>query len=297
MVRFRHDDPARIREYIRSLGPRPRVIVETTGNWYWLVDLIEEAGGEPHLANTVQTRQILKWRAKSDELDPSNLVDLDADGLLPEVYVPPRGMRDGRERHRWRLRVLGLRTRVKNAIHAILEKLNIESSLTDLFGKRGQAFLRGLELREPYQTELDSAMRLLAVLDEEVEAMRREIIRTLENDPLAELLETAPGIAELTAHLVLYEVGPVERFRHDKAFASYCSLAPGTWQSAERHRELPVGRHGNLYLKGAFVEAAWTAVRVDEGLGAFYRKLRRVKGSSRRSWPRRGSWPWRSITC
>ena len=110
---------------------------------------------------------------------------------------------------------------------------------------------------------------------------RDEIRKTLKGDPLADLLPTAPGIAELTAYLLLYEIGPIERFRGEKQFVNYCCLAPGTWQSAERWKDLPVGRHGNLYLKAALTESAQTAVRVDPTLGAFYKRLRYRKGTGK----------------
>jgi transposase len=278
-VRLEHDAPEEIRRYLRSLPRGTRALLETTGNWYWLADLIEDEGHEPHLANTVETRRMLRLRAKSDRQDSLNLALLDADGLLPEAYLPARELRDGRERHRYRIRLIWLRCRIKNAIHAILSKLNLESPFTDLFGKAGRAFLDGLSLREPYETELRSALRLLDAFDAEVALMRAEIRQALRDDPLATILQSAPGIAELTAYLILYEIGPVERFRGDKEFVNYCCLAPGTWPSAERRKDLPVGRHGNLYLKAAFTEAAQTAVRCDAVLGSFYRRLRRRKGT------------------
>lgn len=278
-ARLEHDDLDGIRRYLRSFAQGTRVILETTGNWYWLVDLLEEEGHEPHLANTMETRRILKLRAKNDQHDAANLARLDGEGLLPEVYVPPREMRDGRERHRYRIRLIGLRCRIKNAIHAILSKLNIEEPFADLFGKRGRAFLGALQLREPYETQLRSALRLLDALDAEVSLMRDEIRKALTEEPLAQILQTAPGIGELTAYLLLYEIGSVERFANERAFANYCCLTPGTWQSAERRRDVPVGRHGNLYLKATLTESAQTAVRTDPRLGAFYRKLRRRKGS------------------
>jgi len=280
-ARLEHNDPDVIRRYLRSFGEPVRVSLESTGNWYWLVDLAEEEGAQVRLANNVEARRLYKARAKNDRLDALALARLSAEEILPEVYVPPRDVRDGRERHRYRIRLIWMRCRIKNVVHAILGKLNIEHPFSDLFGKGGRAFLDELELREPYETELRSALRLLDAFDAEVKLMLGEIRVALKADPRAGIVQTAPGIAELTAYLILYEVGPVERFASEKEFASYCCLAPGTWQSAERRRDMPIGRHGNLYLKTAFVEAAQTAVRVDARLGAFYRRLRHRKGTGK----------------
>jgi transposase len=278
--RLEHDDPDGILSYVASLGPGVVASLETTGNWYWLADLLEDAGARVQLANTSETRRLLKARAKNDRLDAAALAVLSADGLLPQVYLPERARREERERHRFRIRLLGLQTRIKNIIHSILSKLNVPTPFSDMFGRSGRAYLDGLELREPYEDQLRSALRILDAIEPEVLRAKQQIVRRLKEEPLAALLQTAPGIGELTAYLILMEVGPVERFRSQKQFVRYCCLAPGTWQSAEKSRDLPVGRCGNLYLKSALVRAAVVAVRTDPTLALYYRRTRTRKGTS-----------------
>ena len=279
-TRLEHDDPEAIRSYVASLGPGVRASLETTGNWYWLVDLLEEEGVEVQLANTVQTRRLHKARAKNDRLDAAGLAGLSADGLLPQVYVPARTQRDERERHRFRIRLMGLQTRVKNIIHSILSKLNVPTPFSDMFGRSGRTYMDELELREPYGDQLRSALRILDAIKPEADRAKGQICRQLKDDPLAAVLQTAPGIGELSAYLILTEVGPVERFPTQKQFVSYCCLAPGTWQSAQKTRNLPVGRHGNLYLKSALVSAAVTAARTDPTLATYCRRITHRKGKS-----------------
>jgi transposase len=125
--RLEHNAPEEIRSYIRSLGPQVRVSLETTGNWYWLCDLLEEEGAQVQLANTVETRRLQKSRAKNDRLDALALAQMSRQGVLPQVYIPPRVVRDDRERHRYRIRLVRMQSALKNAIHAVLSKLNIGS--------------------------------------------------------------------------------------------------------------------------------------------------------------------------
>ena len=278
--RLDHDEPDAIRSFVASLGDEVRASLETTGNWYWLADLLEDAGAEVQLANTCETRRLLKARAKNDRLDALALATLSADGLLPQVYLPNRQRRDERERHRFRIRLLALQTRVKNIIHSILSKVNAPTPFSDMFGRSGRMYLAGLELREPYGDQLRSALRILDAIAPEVGRVREQIRRRLKDDPLAGVLQTAPGIGELTAYLILTEVGPAERFRSEKQFVRYCCLAPGTWQSAGRSRDLPVGRHGNLYLKAALTSAVVTAVRTDPTLAVYCRRIAQRKGKS-----------------
>lgn len=277
-VRLEHDDPEGIRSYVSSLGEDVVASLETTGNWYWLADLLEDAGARVQLANTAETRRLVKARAKNDRLDAAALAMLSADGVLPQVYLPERARRDERERHRFRIRLLGLQTRTKNIVHSILSKLNVPTPFSDMFGRSGRAYLSSLELREPYGEQLCSALRVLDAIEPEVLRAKQQIVQRLKEEPLAALLQSAPGIGELTAYLILMEVGPVGRFRSQKQFVRYCCLAPGTWQSAEKSRDLPVGRHGNLYLKAALVTATVAAVRTDPELALYYRRIMRRKG-------------------
>ena len=280
-TRLEHDDPDAIRAFVASLGPQVRASLETTGNWYWLADLLEEEGAEVHLANPYETRRMLKARrAKNDRLDAEALATLSHQGLLPQVYLPAREQRDERERHRFRIRLISLQTRVKNIIHSILSKLNVSTPFSDMFGKSGRACLDALDLREPYGDQLRSALRILDAIQPEINRVRKQVTERLKADPRAQLLQSAPGVGELTAYLILTEVGPVERFPSQKQFVRYCCLAPGTWQSADSRRDLPVGRRGNLYLKAALVTAAITAARTDATLAGYYRCTARRKGTS-----------------
>lgn len=274
--RLEHDDEDEIRSFVGSFEGPVRVTLETTGNWYWLADLVEDAGARVRLCHTVEAKRRRRGKAKTDRLDALALAELSAEDRVPEAYVPARADRDRRERHRFRIRLIRLQTILKNAVHAMLAKLNIAVPFTDAFGKGGRAFLDSLRLREPYGGHLQSALEVLDVLAEKIAREQKAINAELEANPLAEILMSAPGIAELTAYLLLYEIGPIERFYSHKAFVSYCTLAPGTAQSARWHGRPGVGRAGNLYLKEAFTGAVLGAIAKDASMRVFYnRQLRR----------------------
>ena len=190
-------------------------------------------------------------------------------------------VRDGRELHRFRVVLVQLATRLKNRLHALLDKLGIEHPYSDLFGKQGRDFLDSLTLRWPYQLELTSCLRLLAAISSEVKLFRQEMRKTLSPDPRSKLLLSVPGIGEVLAYLILHEVGQIERFPSPKHFASYCALTPQTKQSAERCWQGHTHRQGNLYLKWALTEAAHVAIRKDPALQALYEGHRRVKGNGK----------------
>ena len=126
--RFEHDEPERITTFLRSFEEPVRVTLETTGNWYWLADLVEEAGATLQLCHTVEAKRRYRGRAKTDRLDALALAELSAENRVPQAYVPAREGRDRRERHRFRIRLIRLQTALKNWMHALLSKLNIEGT-------------------------------------------------------------------------------------------------------------------------------------------------------------------------
>lgn len=278
--RLEHDDPERIVAFLTSFDDPVRVTIETTGNWYWLADLVEQTGATVQLCHTLEAKRRRRGKAKNDRLDAIGLAELSAEERVPSAYVPARPDRDRRERHRFRIRLVRLQTALKNTIHSLLSKLNVSSPFSDAFGKAGREYLAGLSLREPYRGHLDRSLALLDAMAGAIATETAAIRKESDSSAQAKLLMSAPGIGELTAHLILYEVGPVERFPTDKQFASYCSLAPGTDESAERRGRPGVGRVGNLYLKEAFCSAALTAIRKDVTLRTFYNRLLRSHGGA-----------------
>lgn len=278
--KLHHDNPNVIREYMRR-WPNGAAALEATRNWDWLYEILEEELADVKLSHPSRTRLIAEAKIKTDKVDAKVLAHLLRTGFLPEAYAPDRQVRDGRELHRYRIRLVRLQTMLKNRIHALLDRQNIQHGFTDLFGKKGREFLESLVLRPPYDLELPSMLRLLDSLAAELRLAMREIRRALREDARAALLMTVPGIGEVTAFLILYEVGDFNRFRDAGHFASYCALVPGTRQSADRIYHGHTGRNGNLHLKWAFVEAAHSAKQHDPMLAALYGRLSRKKGGGK----------------
>lgn len=279
--RLEHADEASIAAFVRSFDDAVRVTLETTGNWYWLADLVEDAGATVRLCHTLEAKRRWRGRAKTDRLDALALARLSAEDRVPEAYMPARADRDRRERHRFRSRLVGQQTMLKNWVHALLAKLNLAAPFSDAFGKGGRAYLDALSLRAPYGEHLASALRVIDALDAEIRRELGAIRATLASDRRAELLMTVPGIGELRAYLLIHEIGPIDRFWGPKAFVSYCTLAPGTAESAAWRGRPGVGREGNLYLKEAFTAAARSATGSDASLRATYNRQARKNGKKK----------------
>jgi len=275
-----HDSPELFRKFFTPYSDGIAVL-EANRNWDWLYDLIESEVKEVKMSHPLRTRLIAEAKVKTDKVDArvlANLVRLD---YLPEAYTPPRSIRESRGLFRFRVHIVRTRTRLKNRIHALLDRQGIRHSFSDLFGKKGRQFLDQLSMRPCYDFELTSSLFLLDAISGELQKAQKEIRKAMKTDPCGQLLMTVPGIGELLAYLIVYEVGEIERFSSAERFASYCGLTPSVHQSAAKRYHGHIGKGGNHYLKWAFVEAAHVAKKRDPGLKATYARIARKSGKNK----------------
>lgn len=115
----------KIREFLSSYKKGSPVAIETIGNWYWILDEIEEAEMVPRLVHAYKAKLMMGMVNKTDKLDVMGLNRLQRTGTLPTVWIPPKEIRDKRELTRVRMVFSPQRTRIKNRIHATLAKYGI----------------------------------------------------------------------------------------------------------------------------------------------------------------------------
>jgi transposase len=128
------NNPAALRREIAKAGKHPRVVLEATYGWYWAADVLEAAGAEVHLAHPLGVQACSCRRVKNDQRDAADLAGLLRMGRLPEAWIAPPEIRELRELTRYRHRLVQMRTSVKDQVHAVLAKLGIPVTCTDIFG-------------------------------------------------------------------------------------------------------------------------------------------------------------------
>jgi transposase len=193
-----------------------------------------------------------------------------------------------------------IQTCVKNRIHATLHRHGVLHEFSDLFGKKGLVFLKGLcqappqrEAGDPQGVEaalsasgrgtLSGHLKLLAQVRQQVAQVTRTIRKTVSSSEEGERWRSLPGVSWVLAYTILAEVGPSLRFANHRKLASYALLAPRADDSGDEDGDVPPGRHvgqmGRLTLKWAFIEAAHGAVRKSE----YFRGIfdRRTDGGKR----------------
>jgi transposase len=133
-----NNTPADLRRVIARAGERPRVVLEAAHGWYWAADTLAAAGAEVHLAHPLGVKAFSYRRVKNDERDAGDLADLLRMGRLPEAWIAPAEIRELRELTRYRIKLVRIRTSGKSQVHAVLAKLGITVTCSDIFGVQGQ---------------------------------------------------------------------------------------------------------------------------------------------------------------
>jgi len=286
-VRIEHHRQEYI-DFLHTLPHASEIALEATGHWYWMVDEMEKAGHRPHLANPSEAKKRMGGSNKTDALDAKGLAILLHNGTLPESWIPPGALRDKRELLRTRMALRDLRTSLKHRIHAGIDRYGLQAdAITDLFGKKGRAYIAGVLNALPPETAQMIALQLHSIdqIEEKIAAIELRIDDQLEASPEIKLLRTVPGLGPILAPLVWLEIGDVDRFPRAEHLASYAGLVPRIIASGGRIRHGGTCRNVNHYLKWGFVEAANCAIRIkayrQSHIGLLYDRLHPSKGHGR----------------
>jgi transposase len=264
--------------FVETLPKPVRLVMEATGNSGYLYECWEDLVEEIQLAHPLKTKAIASAKIKTDRIDDGILAHLGMADLVPQAYFPPREVRDLREILRHRAFMVSLQTRVKNRIHSYLWKLGIETEDTDLFGKSGFSWLKGLETREPYRALLDQDLKILEALQQEIKHATQTIDRLAKEDPRAQLILPIKGIGKYSAMLILAEIGEIDRFPEPKKLVSFSGLCPSTFQSGKVSYHGKITKQGSKWLRWILVEAAQKYARAPGRLGNLFRRIEKKKG-------------------
>ena len=189
------------------------MVLEATYGWYWAADTLEAAGAEVHLAHPLGVKGFSYRRVKNDEKDAADLADLLRMGRLPEAWIAPPEIRELRELTRYRIKLVSLRTSCKDQVHAILAKLGVPVTCTDIFGAWGSTWLGELSLPQPYAGKLASRRGLAGQLTTEITLLEKVIAGLLEYHDAYRALQDLPGIGKILAAVIVAEIGDITRFR------------------------------------------------------------------------------------
>jgi len=286
--RVEHDREG-YRSFLQTLPPCSPIAVESTGNWYWMIDEIEKAGHIPALVNAGKAKLMMGGINKTDKLDARGLAILSLNGTLPAIWIPPGELRDQRELARMRIVLVHMRTSLKNRIHATFAKYAITfEEVSDLFGIRGRQLVekRLEELPPETRHSVEEQLKLLDQLQQQIGQAEQRIRQVIKITPEIQLLMSLPGIGPILAVLIGFEIGDVARFGDAAHLASYAGTVPRVKSSGGKTYYGKTRPDVNHYLKWAFTEAANAIVlnqhrMAGRHVARLYQRLSQSKGHAK----------------
>jgi transposase len=263
-----------------SLAADDVVALEATSGAGLIAEIIEPHVAAVLVANTRKLPQISKAKAKTDQLDARTLARLAASDLLETVWAPDERTRALRRLCARREALVRARTRAKNEAHAVSARnLCGRPPVTDCFGKRGRAWLAGLQLPLDERLTLDGCLRQIDFLDSEIAALEAALAVEALGSPEILRLMTVPGVSLHTAAAFMASVGDIRRFASSRQLVGYLGLDPRVRQSGSGEaRHGRISKAGSGLARGMLGEAAWSVAQTPGPLRAFFERIRARKG-------------------
>jgi transposase len=246
------------------------LVVESTYNWYWLVEGLMEADYRVHLANPAAIQQYKGLKYTDDHSDARWLAHLLRLGVLPEGYIYPKAERAVRDLLRKRAHLVRQHT---------ANVLSVQNIMARNTGARFSVKRMQELTKEDLSTLLAEAAQVLAVtsslvvldcLRQQIKTLEKTIHKCLKHTPAYEQLLTVQGIGTILAQTIALETGAISRFPTVGNYASYCRCVDSTKISNGKRKGTGNVKNGNPYLGWAYIEAAQFAIRFNLQAQRFY---------------------------
>ncbi|MDB6030212.1 MAG: Transposase family protein [Verrucomicrobiales bacterium] len=255
----------KVLEFLKPYQSRVDTIaVESTFNWYWLVDGLRANGYNTVLANPAAMEQWDGLKHTDDKSDAFFLADQLRLKLLPTGYIYNPKLRPVRDLLRRRMNLVHQRTALM---------LSFKSLFTRTTGQElPLRELKGMEVSEAQKLYTHPANQLIAsiqlqhieALDQSIKEIEKVVQESASLLPFYARLQSLPGVGKILVLFISMEVGDVKRFPSPGDFASYCRTVDAKRKSNGKKKEDNNQKCGNKYLAWAFVEAANFAKRFDD---------------------------------
>lgn len=272
-------DRASIKRYFQAADSRgeTKAVMEACYGWEYFYDEVSGLVDDLIMAHPLKTRLIAEARIKTDTIDSETLAHLLRTDLIPRAYAPDSETRDKKNLLRYRSSLTAMKVRIKNIIHSVLTRNHIEdsvfTSLSDKFGKQGMIYLRSVTLKGDDTAILNNYLDLLEETEKKIKMAEKQIRSVCREDKICALLSSVPGIGNILAVTIRYEIDDIERFMSAGKLCSYAGLVPSTYSSGNRTYQGKITKQGNKWLRWAMVEAAQRAPLNDLWLRSFYQRI------------------------
>jgi len=255
------------------------VAVESTFNWYWLVDGLAEAGYRLQLVNPCAVQQYQGLKQTDDESDAFWLAHLMRLNLLPLGYIYPKAERAVRDLLRKRLQLV--RCRVTHLLSTQNQLWRSTGHKVDSKRiKQADDTLCELVVDPNIQRAIRANLTVIATLNTQIAKIEASVKSQMVTRPEFRSLLTINGIGDILGLTIALETGDIHRFPTVGRFASYCRCVRSQRLSNGKQKGENNRKNGNAYLAWAFVEAAHSIIRHHQAAHRFYQRKRAQKNGA-----------------
>ena len=256
-----------------------QLAVEASGPTWTFVDAVTAHGAHACVVDSRKTKLKAGFAAKTDRLDARRLADALRRHSVVSVYVPSVAIRELRELSRGRQQVVRLRTRIVQALRALLLRMNVsDPPVRTLTSRTGLAWLTSVHLGASSEMVLRRLERLLHATHVEVQAADAAVRAAAGDDPIAIALRGLPGVGPVLSVVLRAEIGTIERFPRGPSLAAYAGIVSRVHASGGHTRQGAITRDGSPWLRWALIEVAMRAMKRPDARGRWARRLALRKG-------------------
>lgn len=248
------------------------IAIESTYNWYWLVDFLQEEGFRVHLANPSAIKQYEGLKYSDDPRDAFWLAHLLRLNILPVGYIYPKEDRPVRDLLRRRMLFVRQRT---------AQILSLQGMITRNLGER----YSGNRIKRLTENDVEKmfdhqclaiagkcSIAMIQSITGEIRIIEKEIKSRVKLRPEFAFLTTIPGIGNILGYTIMLEVGDIGRFVKVGNYSSYSRCVSSERISNEKRKGKGNVKNGNKYLSWAYVEAANFSKRYCPEAKKFYQR-------------------------
>ena len=282
--KYRFQAVATTRQYLTAVFKNHKidlVVMEACGPSGWINDLCLELGLKTLVCST--NDEAWRWKnvkRKTDKDDALKLARMAMMRQLTPVHIPSHTVREHRTLIKYRKKLVGRITQIKNSIRGLFVCRGIEIDRGQPAWRTGRELINShrkslveCSLEELWRGQLDVELTQLDSLAGQLADVERRLDLIANEDERIRRVRTIPGVGRKTAEVIVAVLDDVDRFDNGRQVSAYIGLVPRQYQSGETDRNGRITKRGSRLLRTILVECAWISLRHNEWSRTTYDRI------------------------
>jgi len=247
---------------IKHVSRDDEVVIEAMSCAWVVYDVLVQHACRVVVAHPYHVKLIASSFVKTDKRDSVALARLLAANILPEVWIPPRRVRELRSLINHRNRLVQRRADAKCRLRSLYQQYRIVAP--DGRGAFEPEYWHSLDLPQAEKLRSRHISEQIDLLTQQIKEAEEAISQMSGQQPWAEAvpyLIQLPGIGIIIAMTILAAVGEIGRFPSSKKLVGYAGLGARVYSSGETTKTGGITKQGRRELRYAMIEAAWNAIK------------------------------------